>query len=315
MGEEAVLGGTRERAVYVRDALGNVTRIQQERRRQTTDTYYTLDSRGNVLEEECEGVVKAYEYDYTGAPVSQTISVDGGATEQRTTYGYDEMNRLAEVWTDGGLEASYTYDGCGRLLTTTYGNGVVEETQYNQAGLPTSVVNEAADGTVLSQHAYTYDYDGNQRTKTEGADVTEYEYDGRGQLVETTLPDGTVQRYGFDANGNRTSLEEETEAGVETTEYEYDGNDRLTSESTNGSETTYAYDDAGNLLRKENDNLTVEMDYDLAGRLTAWTDGGRRRSTPITPTERGGGRPSTAWRRGTSGPGTRLRLTWWTAKW
>ena len=107
-----------------------------------------------------------------------------------------------KIQENSSVVATYEYDLLGRKIKETKGNGTVEKTSYNPAGLVTSVKNSAGDA-VISEYFYAYFYDGNQRTKTEFAGISTYVYDGLSRLKTAVLADGTQQNYTFDANGNR----------------------------------------------------------------------------------------------------------------
>ena len=58
---------------------------------------------------------------------------------------------------------------------------------------------------LLSDTTATYEYDdnGNTTRKTEGAQVTVYEYNDRNRLSTVSLPDGRVATYAYDPFGRR----------------------------------------------------------------------------------------------------------------
>lgn len=61
-----------------------------------------------------------------------------------------------------------------------------------------------SDSTHTPQVAeYDYDVDGFLTTKTEGSDVTTYDYNSQGHLLEVVLPDTTEIEYLHDALGRR----------------------------------------------------------------------------------------------------------------
>ena len=93
------------------------------------------------------------------------------------------MNRLYQVYDNGNLAATYTYDENGNRSTLTYANGVTTVYSYNKANLVTSLTN--VKGDTLSSYSYTYYLDGNQATKTDNAGrVTTYQYDDMGRLTQ-----------------------------------------------------------------------------------------------------------------------------------
>ncbi len=94
-----------------------------------------------------------------------------------------------------------------------------------------------------------------------------YSYDVLNRMVSHTDPFGKTIGYGYNSNGNRTSL---AYPGSKTVNYSYDVLNRLSSVTdwlTNI--TSYAYDDAGKLTTATTPNgTTANYSYDTAGRLT-----------------------------------------------
>jgi YD repeat-containing protein len=68
---------------------------------------------------------------------------------------------------------------------------------------------------------------GNRETATNSRGTTNYTYDNRNRLETLTYPDGRKLTYGYDANGNRTSLTAEVGGETLTTTYSYDELNRL----------------------------------------------------------------------------------------
>jgi RHS repeat-associated protein len=131
--------------------------------------------------------------DNNGRITDKTEAVDG------TTSGY-----------------AYTYDAVGRLLTVTQDSTLVEEYQYELNGTRTYEMNAlrgiagrsysySDEDHLLSAGSvtYAYDLDGFLTTKTDGSEVTTYNYSSRGELVSVDLPDGRVIEYLHDPLGRR----------------------------------------------------------------------------------------------------------------
>ena len=103
-------------------------------------------------------------------PVNRiTNKVESLGSVMRTSgYVYDLMGRLSEVWQDGVLATTYTYDANGNRLTRNS-----ESASYD------------AQDRILS-HAgttFTWSRNGNLRTRTSGGQVTTYTYDVLGALA------------------------------------------------------------------------------------------------------------------------------------
>ncbi|MCC6876887.1 MAG: hypothetical protein IT378_21460, partial [Sandaracinaceae bacterium] len=109
-----------------------------------------------------------------------------------TTHRYDIANRLVETTLPNGVVSSYTYDARHRVLSITHrdaGGGVLASATYERAasGEPTRITREDgssvrvgydaalrvvseryfdASDVLTGEIAYTYDRDGNRRTRT-----------------------------------------------------------------------------------------------------------------------------------------------------
>ena len=148
---------------------------------------------------------KDYTYDLAGNRTAMEVYQPGTAI-QSVTYTYDTLNRLSTVTENGILRATYTYDANGNRASLTYGNGVVENYQYNLANWITSLVN-SMDGEVLSSYSYTYYASGSQKSETDhNGVVTSYTYDDLGRLTQESESGGQTLVYTYDANGNRLTL-------------------------------------------------------------------------------------------------------------
>ena len=241
---------------------------------------YTYNPAGGILTETAGDSVKTYTYDHRGRQASFTLTV-GGETVGTTTYAYDLLDRVTAVTADG-VETTYTYDANGNRASQTTG-AVTTTYTYNKANLVTGMVNTLlnADGedVVISEFAYTYYADGNQRTKTEtllGGDpvTTTYVYDGLGRLTAETKGEDSIT-YTYDANGNRIGMNRN---GTVTT-YAYDANNRLLSETVGGETTAYTYDANGNTLTAGDKTYT----YNDRGQQTGYSNGTTTASYAYNP--------------------------------
>ncbi len=254
-------GNTTPDVAFAYDANGNRTSISDGAGTET----YTYDARDELTSVTRGTNVFSYAYDAAGN-ISQRTYPDGTTT----TDSYDDDERLADVTSDGQT-TTYTYDPAGNLLTTTLpsANGYAETRSYDTAGRLIEVEN-AADGSVLSDFAYTLDPVGNPTAVVQtGAtpSTTTYSYDSLDRLTglcfQTSCPGGSDPfiRWTYDPVGNR--LTETRPAG--TTNYSYNAADQLTQAGT----TSYSYDGNGNQTAAGSQTFT----YDLANRLVSSSDG------------------------------------------
>ena len=221
----------------------------------TNISTWHYDSLGRVTRAVCDG--KSYEYIYDAYGnlkekrsngkrlVSYTHDRAGQITEIKdpagvcTRYEYDILGRRSRIYNNDGLEVRYGYDALNRISRIHYGNGV--------------------------ETAYTYDGDGNVRTLETRA--------GENVLISFA--------YRYDGNGNRTA-KTGTQAGVTlggvTSEitagnnaldisYNYDVRGQLLEERRNGASVCYAYDKAGNRIRKTDAQGEIRYLYNEKNQL------------------------------------------------
>ena len=217
----------------------------------TNISTWHYDSLGRVTRAVCDG--KSYEYIYDAYGnlkekrsngkrlVSYTHDRAGQITEIRdpegvcTRYEYDILGRRSRIFNDDGLEVRYGYDALNRIRHIRYGNGV--------------------------ETAYTYDGDGNIRTleTRAGENVLlsfAYRYDGNGNRTAKT---GTQAALGgITAGNNALDLS-----------YNYDVRGQLLEERRNGASVCYAYDKAGNRIRKTDAQGEIRYLYNEKNQLIA----------------------------------------------
>ena len=215
----------------------------------TNISTWHYDSLGRVTRAVCDG--KSYEYIYDAHGnlkekrsngkrlVSYTHDRAGQITEIRdpagvcTRYEYDILGRRSRIFNDDGLEVRYGYDALNRICDIRYGNGV--------------------------KTAYTYDGDGNVRTLETRA--------GENVLLSFA--------YRYDGNGNRTAKTgmQATLGGITTgnnaldISYAYDVRGQLLEERRNGASVCYAYDKAGNRIRKTDAQGEIRYLYNEKNQL------------------------------------------------
>lgn len=167
---------------------------------------YAIDSDGLVHPARAEATPRA-EDAATPAAVRQ-LRDDFGRIVWRHSpdsgtvlHEYDAFDRLVAMRDARGNHARYDYDPEGRIqrqLITDASSGAVEETQWRYEGRR---LVELIHPT--QRERYEYDARGLRTARIvtlpsergELSIVTRYEHDERGQLVATTLPDGSRLRY------------------------------------------------------------------------------------------------------------------------
>jgi YD repeat-containing protein len=233
----------------VTDRLGNVTSIGYD---VLGRAVLVTDARGSTYQRtySAEGWVTgatnqlghttSYEHDPLGRVVREIDPL-----EQITQTAYDRAGRVTRQWTPDGALWRYGYDQAGRHSSTVTPRNHTWTMAYDLAGRLTTTTDPEGFGTSTA-----YDEIGREIETTDQAGVvTSYAYDDG--LRTTTASDalGTLWVGARDAAGQVVS--EEDGAGVAT---------------------TFAYDDDGNIVGVTDPAGTTEVEYDLAGRVTAETD-------------------------------------------
>lgn len=243
------------------DAAGNLTKI--------------TDASGNPLRQEfdrlsrltavIDAVNKATRYEYDG--VGNQIRVTD-AKGQVTNLAYDALNHLTRRSYANVTSDTFTYDAVGNVTQATSPAATVDY-EYDALGRVTSIT----DFRLAKSIRYTYDGAGNRisMSNPEGG-VTGYNYDPAGRLASQNEPDNVTVLYAYDAAGRRT--ERRLSLGHRTT-YIYDAADRLTDltnqapDGTALSQHRYAYDAVGNRVAVTDLRGTHTYTYNAVYWLTA----------------------------------------------
>jgi RHS repeat-associated protein len=184
-----------------------------------------------------------------------SLSVNGAGT----TYAYDADNLLTHA---GSL--ALARDAQDGLLTGTTLGAVTDNWTYNGFGEP-SAYSAAYNGAAFYGAQYNRDQQGRISALTEtigGATHTfSFTYDLAGRLTQVNRDGTPVERYAYDANGNRLTAitpggsvaasydQQDRLQHYGTSTYVYGANGELLSVTSAGHQTTYSYDDAGNLMQ------------------------------------------------------------------
>ena len=181
---------------------------------------------------------QTYEYDLLGNPTSLTVTKE----TTRTVLGVEETT------TENPFKRGWGYDSLGRLTSDR----------------------NAANQAVTS---YTYDANGNVKTRTEsGSRTWTYTYNTHNQLKTITDPLNQVTQYGYDDAGNVNLV---IDPKGNPTDYIYDGLGNLVSQSSPDSGvTTYSYDEGGRLQSMVRaDGSITSYGYDGLSRLSSVVSG------------------------------------------
>jgi len=244
---------TNGRLSSVRNALGRITG-------------YSLDARNRPLRiTDPAGYITRYEYDRSPenprGDISRIIHPDGG--EERFTY--DREGLPATHIAPEGQTTQYLHGSFDLLRGITDPKGHSTNLEYDGAARLKRITN--AQGQTWS---YSYDPAGRLSGETDWAGRrTGYTRDAGGRVVARRLPDGVEQRLTWDDRDRIVAVETATQRIT----YEYDTSDRLTNASTftrkspePESELSFSYDDKGRLTKETRNGITIEYEYDAAGR-------------------------------------------------
>ena len=223
----------------------------------TNISTWHYDSLGRVTRAVCDG--KSYEYIYDAYGnlkekrsngkrlVSYTHDRAGQITEIRdpagvsTRYEYDILGRRSRIYNNDGLEVRYGYDALNRIRHIRYGNGVETAYTYDGDGNIRTLETRAGEDVLLS-FAYRYDGNGNRTAKT-------------GMQAGVTLGGVTSE---ITTGNNALDLS-----------YAYDVRGQLLEERRNGASVCYAYDKAGNRIRKTDAQGEIRYLYNEKNQLIA----------------------------------------------
>lgn len=288
---------------YSYDTKGNLLSLSDKRGNVTTYTYDALyrptgrrntlgqigsvayDAMGQITEAVDElGRRHTFSYDALGRKTSATFA------DAQVTYTYDNSNRLTGLNDTQGGEISWTYDDAGRVLSETTPAGIVNHT-YNAAGQRLSL-------TAANRPPVTYSYDsaGRLQTISQGPDLFSYSYDTISRMVGLTRPNAVTTSYSYDAGGRLQQMRhlDGLNQAIENYQYTYTLDDQIASITSLSSATqlstvksaapadaanrivqlgnsTYAFDDKGQITSKTDAQGTTQYHWDGRGRLTRAT--------------------------------------------
>lgn len=264
---------------------------------QRTDIQY--DFRGQV------SIVSTYAT--TGADGAGFTSPDDVL---QTRYVYDAHGRLLQRFSGASgsvrIETD-TYDGLGRLTSTTASDGEVTLYQYSESSR--TLVQRFANGLVRTS---TFDAADRLISRVDSGPTgaiarTSYTYDAAGRLVAMTDADGGVHTYAYDARNRKTA---EIDPAGQLITYTYDLGDHLTTTiiyatrvdatlreaiaagstgrpatSFNDRQTWFLYDANDHVVKTvDGEGAVIDSVYDASGQLVETIARATHVSVATTPT-------------------------------
>jgi RHS repeat-associated protein len=215
------------------------------------------------------GVTRSYTYDGSGNPLTVTLTDTTTTTAPYATSGQTRTWTnswsnflLASTRTPNGNTTSFGYDASGALISITDAlSHLTEITAHTGGGLPETIVDPNGVTTTLT-------YEPRQRlmasavTTAAGTLTTSFAYDGAGNLIQTTLPDGSLIARTYDAAHRVTKV---TDALSNTVAYTLD---------MLGDQTVVAVSDSGGTLKHQH-----SATFDALGRILVDTAGAGQTTT------------------------------------
>lgn len=268
---------------YAYDGDGNPTQVTDSLGNETL-TAYDADNRTTSVTAgygTTSGATTTYSYDLrpgsgpcsgsvTGATYCDTSTNPLGAV---TVEYLDAQNRPLEQAPPAPVGPTLnTFDAAGNVLTQQTPAGTASF-DYDPDNRLTSISysNVSAGYSSSSNVTYAYDTAGRRTGMTDGTGSSTYSYDSLGRLASSTNGAGSTVGYGYDLDGNLTSL---TYPGGQTVSRTYDGASRWTGVTDwQGHTNSFAYDHDGNMISEGLANgLTSTSNFDPADRVVATTD-------------------------------------------
>jgi RHS repeat-associated protein len=208
---------------------------------------WTYDTANRVKELKRNGAVAfSYEYDANGNETKVTDGVNG-ITRVKS---YDTGNRITSMTDRGGTVSWDYHPGSFKLKTLNIQQGTYSNTgtyEYNSLNQNTKVIN---DGQLFY---FDYDEFGNLSSYVAGnLTSAQYLYDNTQKVtdLDVSKPDGTSiisEKYTYDDNGNRTSIDQKIGLQPGKTSYIYDEVNQLTKETLpDGRVNEFTYDGFSN---------------------------------------------------------------------
>ncbi len=222
---------------------------------------------------------KGREVLYSRNKLGQCVAMEypGG---KKVEYSYDQWRRLISLRDENG-EFRYIYDENGRLSEKLFPNGMRTNYSYGITGALESLNHWDKEG-LLESIKYRYDAVGNKieierqrRGLQEESGVYCYEYDALNRLVGAQKDSAMLRRYGYDAFGNRSFMEDEQAR----TKYFYDGANQLMRSVRGETVIDYSYDKRGNLVQVLENNACKHIyEYDCRNHMRRAADEAGRMS-------------------------------------
>ncbi|WP_446210444.1 golvesin C-terminal-like domain-containing protein [Micromonospora sp. IBSANI012] len=253
---------------YRYDPNGNLKRITDSSPNARVDTYsvdYTeLNQVQTVTESKSETPTNTTTFTYNENSALRTTSHE----RQYASYGYDERDLVSAVINGKSADdpdkktTTFTYTDRAEKLKEVKGNGNTVDYTYYLDGLLKTQVEKKSNGTLVSEHTFTYDLNGNRARDA----AKKMNADNNAAYLNTTSD------YTYDPRDRLAQLVR-TGDGADTETYVHDANNNVISQAIKGATTTFNYD-RNRLLTATTGGATASYNYDPFGRLDTVTAAG-----------------------------------------
>jgi RHS repeat-associated protein len=279
----AVIDPRNRTTSYGYDAHGDLTSVTDPDGNETTYAYNAAGCRialvspnGNVSGGSPGDYLTSYSYNGAGSQGCDKPASVTDPLNHTNSYTYDQVGNLLSVTNPLGKTTSFTYNDANELVGKTFPDGSTISSTYTSRGELASVTDQLGHKTT-----YTYDAAGHlimkvtPRGNLPGANPADYTwtygYDANGNLTSLKDPLNHETDYGYDVLNRQTSI---TDPLGHKTDYGYDADSNLTSVTDPLTHTTsYGYDDLNRRVSMTDARgKTWSYGYDADGNLTSVTD-------------------------------------------
>lgn len=197
-------------------------RLREKQYQEGISSHYAYDDMGflkSLIHQKQGEILEQYEYEYDlagnkksirkkrsadGLPAGMALRMNQKAQGENGLYEYryDSLNQLTEVWKDGRILRTFTYDAFGNRIRQEDEKGRIRYI-YNAGNQLIRVESASAS------EAWEYDARGNLISIREGNElVKRYQYGTDNRLERAVNRKGQAACYEYDGLGNRTAVKE-----------------------------------------------------------------------------------------------------------
>jgi len=203
---------------------------------------------------------KTYSYTYYNNGMKKTFTDPNGTTY---TYTYDTNNQLTGIQIPGTGSITYPSYTWNRPASMTLPGGSTKEYTYGPLMRVNSITSKDPGQNPLMNYHYTYDKMDNIVNKSTEHGEYAYGYDDLYRLASADNPIQDNEEFTYDPVGNRLTSADTTGT------WTYNDNNELNAYN----DTSYEYDDNGNMIQKTVDGQVTNYFYNIENRLLRVEDG------------------------------------------